>query len=86
MERIESKITSQGQVSIPVRIRLKLGLAPGSRIEWCEHGDEVVVRRASTFSSLDIHHAAFSDTPRHRTAEEMDEGIRQHIRTKHARG
>ncbi|MDE0421686.1 MAG: AbrB/MazE/SpoVT family DNA-binding domain-containing protein [Gammaproteobacteria bacterium] len=86
MDPIESRITSQGQVSIPVRVRRKLGLAPGSKIEWCEHGDAVVVRRASTFTSQDIHHAVFSDSPRHRTVEDMDNGIREHIRSRHARG
>ena len=47
MEPIESKITSQGQVSIPARIRRKLGLTAGSKVEWCGRGDEVIVRRAS---------------------------------------
>ena len=40
MERIESKITAQGQVSVPARIRRRLGLTPGSKIEWCESGGE----------------------------------------------
>ncbi len=35
-ERVESRITSQGQVSIPARIRRKPGLTPGSTVEWCE--------------------------------------------------
>ena len=42
MERIESKITAQGQVSVPARIRRRLGLTPGSKIEWCEIGDDVI--------------------------------------------
>ncbi len=41
MRPIESKITSQGQVSVPAAIRRKLSLAPGSRIEWREQGDDV---------------------------------------------
>ena len=48
MERVESKITSQGQVSIPAPIRQKLGLTPGSKVEWCVQGDDVIVRRAAT--------------------------------------
>ena len=85
MEPIESKITSQGQVSIPARIRRKLGLTPGSRVEWCERGDEVIVRRASKYSSLDIHKAVFGKPPARRSVEDMDEGIRSHVRRKHAR-
>ena len=85
MEPIESKITSQGQVSIPARIRRKLGLTPGSKVEWCERGDEVIVRRASKYSSLDIHQAVFGRPPARRSIEDMDEGIRSHMRRTHAR-
>ncbi len=86
MASIESKLTSQGQVSIPARIRRKLGLTPGSRVEWCERGDEVLVRRASKYSSLDIHDAMFSAPPARKSVEDMDEGIRSHMRRTHARG
>ena len=85
MERIESKITSQGQVSIPARIRRKLGVAPGSTVEWHERGEEVVVRRASKYSSLDVHKAMFSSPPARRSVEDMDEGIRCRMRRTHAR-
>ena len=85
MERIESKITSQGQVSIPARIRRKLGVAPGSTVEWHERGEEVVVRRASKYSSLDVHKAMFSSPPARRSVEDMDEGIRSRMRRTHAR-
>lgn len=85
MVRIESKITSQGQISIPVRIRHKLGLAPGSKVEWCEHGDGVIVRRASKYTSRDIHAALFVTPPRRRSVADMDKGIRAYVRAKHAR-
>ena len=85
MERIESKITSQGQVSIPARIRRKLGVAPGSTVEWCERGEEVVVRRAAKYSSLDVHKAVFSSPPARRSLEDLDEGIRSRMRRTHAR-
>ena len=85
MEQIESKLTSQGQVSIPARIRRKLGLTPGSTVEWCERGDEVIVRRASKYSSLDIQKAVFAKPPARRSVEDMDEGIRAYMRRTHAR-
>lgn len=84
VERIESKITAQGQVSVPARIRRRLGLTPGSKIEWCESGGEVVVRRASKFSSRDIHEAVFDKPPEPRSVADMDEGIRSRMRRKHA--
>lgn len=86
MERIESKISAQGQVSVPARIRHRLGLTPGSKIEWCEIGDEVIVRRASKFSSRDIHEAVFDTPPERRSVADMDEGIRSRVRRKHAGG
>lgn len=86
MERSESKITAQGQVSVPARIRHRLGLTPGSKIEWCEIGDEVIVRRASKFSSQDIHDAVFDTPPERRSVSDMDKGIRARMRREHARG
>lgn len=85
MERIESKITAQGQVSVPARIRRRLGLTPGSKIEWCEVGDEVIVRRASKYSSQDIHEAVFDTPPPPRSVNDMDEGIRSRMRRIRAR-
>lgn len=85
MERVESKITSQGQVSIPAPIRQRLGLTPGSKVEWCVEGDDVIVRRAAKYSSQDIHDALFDAPPERRTVKEMKEGIRRHARQKHAR-
>ena len=85
MERIESRITSQGRISIPARIRQKLGLTPGSTIEWCERGDEVIVRRATKHTSQDIHDALFATPPDARGAGDMKEGIRALMRRRHAR-
>ena len=83
MKSIKSKTTSHGQVSIPARIRHKLGLTPGSTVEWCERGDDVIVRRASKYSSLDIHNAVFATTPAGRSIDDMDDGIRSHLRRSH---
>ena len=85
MKPTESKLTSQGQVSIPARIRRKLGLTPGATVEWCERGDEVIVRRASKYSSLEIHKAVFTTPPARRSIEDMDEGIRSRMCRSHAR-
>ena len=85
MRLSRSKVTSQGQISIPVEVRKKLGITPGSILEWEEEGDNVVVRRAGTFSSQDIHEALFSGRkPQHKNLEELKEGIRQFVRKRHA--
>ena len=52
-----SKVTAQGQISVPVGIRRKLGIGPGSILEWDEDGDKIVVQRSARFTSEDIHQA-----------------------------
>jgi AbrB family looped-hinge helix DNA binding protein len=81
----QSKLTADGQVSVPPEIREKLGIGPGSVLEWHEEGDRVVLRKAGRYTSEDIHRALFPTPPEPRTIEEMDEGIRRHLRAKHAR-
>jgi len=86
MPLARSKVTAQGQISIPVDVRRKLGVRPGSILEWDEEGDKIVVRRTGKFTFEDIHQAIFKGrTPKKHTLEDMKEGIAQHIRDKHAR-
>jgi AbrB family looped-hinge helix DNA binding protein len=47
----QSKITSKGQVTVPVEIRRKLGLKRGDRVEFREHGGETVIARAAETKS-----------------------------------
>ena len=81
----QSKVTAQGQISIPAEIRRKLGIGPGSVLEWEEEGGRVLVRRAGRYSSEDIHRAVFSRVPETKSSEELKEGIAEHMRRKHAR-
>jgi antitoxin PrlF len=81
----QSKITAQGQISVPAEIRRKLGVGPGSVLEWDPTEENVVVRRAGRYSSEDIHRAVFKERPKAHTVEEMKEAIGRHLRKKHAR-
>ncbi|MGQ0542562.1 MAG: AbrB/MazE/SpoVT family DNA-binding domain-containing protein [Blastocatellia bacterium] len=83
---IRSKITAQGQISVPAQIRQKLGLGPGSVIEWEEQGDEVVVKKAALYTLEDLHNNLFPEgsLPR-KSLNELKEGIRKYVREKHAR-
>jgi len=82
-----SKVTAQGQISIPLEVRKKLGVGPGSVLEWDEEGSHIVVRRAGRFSSEDIHRAVFgAKTPEPHSLDEMKEGIRSYVRKRYARG
>jgi antitoxin PrlF len=81
----QSKVTAQGQISVPAEIRRKLGVGPGSVLEWDEEGDRVFVRRAGRYSWEDIRQALFDTPPKPRTLDELKEGIGRYIRKKHAR-
>jgi antitoxin PrlF len=81
-----SKLTSQGQISVPADVRRKLGVAPGSILEWDEEGGKIVVRRSARFTSEQIHEALFPEkAPTPRTVDEMKEGIRRRVRERYAR-
>lgn len=81
-----SKITAQGQISVPANVRRKLGIGPGSVLEWDEEGSNIVVRRAGRYTFEDIHKAVFGDhPPKPRTVGELKEGIREYMRRRHAR-
>jgi AbrB family looped-hinge helix DNA binding protein len=83
---VQSKLTAQGQISVPAAIRQKLGIGPGSVIEWEERDGEILVRRAGRFSSQDIHQVLFGgQPPQRRSLEELKEGIAEEIRRRHAR-
>jgi AbrB family looped-hinge helix DNA binding protein len=86
MALAHSKVTAQGQISVPLDVRRKLGVGPGSILEWYEEGDKIIVRRSARFTSEDIHRALFpKQAPKSRTVQEMKEGIRRSVRERNAR-
>jgi AbrB family looped-hinge helix DNA binding protein len=85
MALAHSKVTAQGQISVPVEVRKKLGVGPGSVLEWEESGDQIVVRRAGRFTSTDVHAAVFPrKASKPKTGQELKEGIRKYMRKRHA--
>jgi AbrB family looped-hinge helix DNA binding protein len=87
MSIAQSKVTAQGQISVPAEVRKKLGIGPGSVLEWHEQDGDVVVRRAGRFSSADIHQALFpKGAPKGGQRIDVKGAIRKHTRQRHARG
>jgi len=83
----QSKLTAQGQVSVPAEVRRRLGVGPGAILEWDTEGNTIVVRRAGRYSSEDVHRAVFpKGRPKPRTVAELKSGIRRYVKTQHARG
>jgi antitoxin PrlF len=85
MPLAHSKVTAQGQISVPAEVRRKLGIGPGSVLEWDEQGDVIVVRRAAQFTSEDLHNAIFPSKPRPRSLAELKRGIAHRMKRRHAR-
>jgi AbrB family looped-hinge helix DNA binding protein len=88
MLKVQTKLTSQGQVSVPAPVRHALGLTPGAMIEWTQEGDSIIVRRAVRSSTREVHEALFAtegaSTPA-KTLAELKQGIRQNMQRRHAR-
>jgi antitoxin PrlF len=84
MALAHSKLTAQGQISVPAKVRKKLGVGPGSVLEWDEDGEQIVVRRAGRFSSEDVHRSVFATPPKPRTLEDLKEGVRRYMKRRRA--
>ena len=81
----QSKLTAQGQISVPAEVRKKLGVGPGSVLEWDEQDDQVIVRRAGRYSSEDVHRALFPEGGSQKGPVDVKDTIRKYIRKRHAR-
>lgn len=85
MSIAHSTVTAQGQISVPAEVRKKLGVGPGSVLEWEQEGDRIVVRRAGRFTSEEIHRVLFpSKEPQPKSIEQLKQGIRSRTRKRYA--
>lgn len=85
MSGFQSKVTAQGQISVPAEVRRQLGVGPGSVLVWEQRDGEFVVRRAGKSTSADVHAALFGDAVRSAGKEaDLKVGIRKYIRRRHA--
>jgi antitoxin PrlF len=80
-----SKVTAQGQISVPAEVRKRLGVGPGSVLEWYEQNDQVVVRRAGRYTSEDVHRALFPHTAPKKSNTDVKDAIRKYMRKRRAR-
>jgi len=70
----------------PDEVRRRLGLAPGSILEWDAEGEVIVVRRGHRYSSADVHSTLFPEgPPPPRSLAEMEDGIRRQVKKRRAR-
>jgi AbrB family looped-hinge helix DNA binding protein len=89
MQRAHTKLTSQGQVSVPAAVRKALHLIPGSVLVWSQDGDRIVVERATRHSTAEVHQALFAAGPPAggpaKTLAELKQGLKQAIRQRRPR-
>lgn len=85
----QSKVTAQGQISVPAEVRRRLGLGPGSVLEWDvgdEQSDHLIVRRAAKYTLDDLHRVAFPDGPPPRkTLTELKDAIGDHVKERYGK-
>ncbi len=89
MSQLQTKLTSQSQVSVPAPIRNAMGLKPGSVLEWNIQGDQIIVTRVVRWSTEEIHNALFDEKLRAKlpakSLPELKQGIRESIKRRRAR-
>jgi AbrB family looped-hinge helix DNA binding protein len=84
MSQSFSKVTAQGQVTVPADVRRALGLAPGVTLEWEAKDGVATVRRAGRFSSRDVHAALFPEGLQD-VKVDTKAAIADYVRRRHAR-
>jgi len=94
MLQIHTKLTTQGQVSVPAAIRHVLAHRPGSTLVWTQHDGKVTVERAVLHSSVEVHQALFATDqnkgtknavkPTTKTLTQLKNGIKQRMKQRHA--
>jgi AbrB family looped-hinge helix DNA binding protein len=85
MKIAQSRLTAQGQISVPAVVRTKLGLRPGAVLEWEERGGELLVRRVGQYSTAEVHQALFGPEAPPASSSDVKQGIRAHVRQRHGR-
>jgi AbrB family looped-hinge helix DNA binding protein len=80
-----SRITAQGQVSVPAAVMRKFGLAPGDYIDWENREGSLQVRKVGQFSLGDVATALnLQEGVLHKTGPELLEGVKERMRRRHA--
>lgn len=84
MSLAQSRITAQGQVSIPVSVMRQFGLAPGEIITWDTLEGHLIIEKAGQYSLADVQSALKLPEGLHKSDPEVREGIKARVRAKHA--
>lgn len=72
MEMSIAKVTSQGQITIPVDIRRRLGVQPGGKVVFIQEGDRVMIANATVEAFEQMRQAFAPEAERLGLKEEQD--------------
>jgi len=67
-----AKITSRGQITIPIDIRKKLGLKDGDKVIFVEDGDKIVFANATKIAFENMRRAFAGEAERLGIKDEQD--------------
>jgi len=67
-----AKITSRGQITIPIDIRKKLGLKEGDKVVFVEDGDRIVFANATKIAFENMRRAFAGEAERLGLKDEQD--------------
>ncbi len=67
-------VTSKGQITIPIEVRVKLGIKPGDRVRFVENEKGEIILKPKTGSIMDVR-GMWKWTGKPATIEEMNEVI-----------
>jgi bifunctional DNA-binding transcriptional regulator/antitoxin component of YhaV-PrlF toxin-antitoxin module len=84
MSIAQSRITAQGQVSIPVSVMRQFGLAPGEVINWETLEGHLIIEKAGQYSLSDVQSVLKLPKALPKSETELREGIKARTRAKHA--
>ncbi len=85
MSLARSRITAQGQVSVPAAVMRKFGFAPGDFIDWDVRDGMLTVRKVGKYSLGDVATALdLQEGVLHKTGPELLEGVKERMRRRHA--
>ena len=68
---MKAVVAERGQVTIPKRLRERLGIRPGTVLEFREDGDKLIAKKAKTAEALDRWYGSLGQ--RRRTADILRE-------------
>jgi AbrB family looped-hinge helix DNA binding protein len=72
---MEAKITSKGQITLPVELRTRLGLEPGDRVMFVEEANGSFTIRARSGTFADLRGILADKIKKRPTSEEIDQWI-----------